>query len=76
MAGYAAGYSSHPLFLYVGVRTGGMLFGAMGSSEGWTDSGSVPDINAGFVDGMIEREVDRVNGEIEKVIDLVGGFLK
>lgn len=53
-----------------------MLFGAMGSSEGWTDSGSVPDINAGFVDGMIEREVDRVNGEIEKVIDLVGGFLK
>ena len=71
-----AGYSSHPLFLYVGVRTGGMLFGAMGSSEGWTDSGSVSDINAGFVDGMIEREVDRVNGEIEKVIDLVGGFLK
>ena len=76
MAGYAAGYSNHPLFLYFGVRAGGMLFGAMGSREGRMDSGSVPDINAGFIDGVIEHEVDRVADEIGSAIDIMDMFLR
>ena len=76
MAGYAAGYSNHPLFLYFGVRAGGMLLGAMGSREGWMDSGSVPDINAGFIDGVIEHEVDRVADEIGSAIDIMDMFLR
>ena len=58
MAGYDAGYSEFPLLLYAGVRGGGMLFGALGGVEGWRDSGSVPDINAGFSDGVVEKAID------------------
>lgn len=58
MAGYDAGYSESPLLMYTGVRAGGMLYGALGGVEGWRDSGSVPDINAGFCDGVVEKAVD------------------
>ena len=58
MAGYDAGYSSNAPLLYMGVRLGGMIYGAMGSSEGWTDSGSVPDINRGFADGVVEKAMN------------------
>lgn len=58
MAGYDAGYSRYPLLMYSGVRGGGMLFGALGGAEGWSDAGSVPDINAGFNDGVVEKAID------------------
>ncbi len=56
MAGYAAGYSDHPTFLYAGVRAGGMWFGRKntGSGEGWMDLGSIPDIQNGFIDGYLD----------------------
>ena len=58
IAGYDAGYSGYPVPMYAGVRGGGMLFGALGGVEGWSDSGSVPDINAGFSDGVVEKSLD------------------
>ena len=58
MAGYDAGYSCNALLLYTGVRIGGMIYGANGSSEGWTDSGSVPDINSGFAEGVVDKAID------------------
>ena len=58
MAGYDAGYSSNPVLMYSGVRIGGMLYGSQGGAEGWKDSGSVPDIDAGFLDGVVERAMD------------------
>lgn len=35
-----------------------MIYGANGSSEGWTDSGSVPDINRGFAEGVVDKAID------------------
>ena len=58
MAGYDAGYSRHPSLMYAGVRVGGMFYGAQGGSEGWRDSGSVPDINAGFSDGVVDKAMN------------------
>ena len=57
MAGYAAGYSDYPFVLYFGVRAGGMLF-TNGSTEDWMDSGSVPDIWNGYLDGYNDFKRD------------------
>ena len=75
MAGYDAGYSSNAPLLYMGTRIGGMVYGANGSSEGWTDSGSVSDINRGFSDGVVDKAIDDALNDpfvqtINSVLDL------
>ena len=64
LAGYYAGYSGKPS-VYILMRAGGFMHssigvlmktcGVVGTAEHWTDRDSVPDINAGFKDGLIDR---------------------
>jgi hypothetical protein len=49
-----------------------MAYGGRGSSEGWCDSGSVPDINEGFADGVVEKAVDDVmNDPVVSLITVI-----
>lgn len=73
LAGYYAGYSGKR-GIYWGMRTGGVLWAALSNLgepgyelitgdeidvEHWTDSDSVPAINAGFEDGLRDRQKGR-----------------